>query len=396
MLAENEARDLVLSRVLPLSTERVPLAESLGRYAAGQTLATVALPGFDNSQVDGYALRAADAVLNASLPVTGEQPAGADLRLRLEPGTAIRIFTGAPIPPGADAVIMQEDVTRTADRITLNDTAQPGENIRRMGSDLCAGQVLLRAGDRMGAIHIGVLASQGHADIEVHRLPVVSVLSTGDELIPPGEPLLPGQLYNSNGPMLAAILAETGIPGASTHHCADDLQTTIATLDRLAASSDVIILSGGVSVGDHDHIKPALIALGLTPELWQVKVKPGKPFLFVHRTQPRPLYVFGLPGNPVSSFVTFQLFVKPALLRLLGASDAALQPVTQTARLASDLSNDGGRPHYIRGRLVGEAFHPTGTQQSHALFGLSQCDAMLRLPENSTMTAGTSCEVRRV
>lgn len=396
MLSEHEALDLVLGHISPLPTEKLPILASLGRYAAKQTLATVALPGFDNSQVDGYALRASDGVTGRSLKVVGEQPAGTDLHLKLPPDSAIRIFTGAPIPRGADAVIMQEDVTRSEDTICINDTVQPGENIRRFGSDLCAGQVLLRPGERIGPVHVGVLASQGLAEIEVHQLPAVSVLSTGDELLPPGQLLQPGQLYNSNGPMLAAILADMGIPGAVPHHCVDDLQTTIATLERLASSSDVIILSGGVSVGDHDHIKPALAALGMKPELWRVKVKPGKPFLFVHRTQPRPLYIFGLPGNPVSSFVTFQLFVKPALLRLIGASPASLQPVLRPARLAKSLANDGGRPHYIRGRLVDGFFHPTGAQQSHALFGLSQCDAMLRLPADSTMDEGAACEVRLV
>jgi molybdopterin molybdotransferase len=396
MLTETEALNLVLSRITAGKAERVPLSQSLGRFASTQVLASIPLPGFDNSQVDGYALRAIDSTAGTELPVIAEQPAGPDLHHELPPRCALRIFTGAPIPRGADAVIMQEDVTRSGDTITINEAVIEGENIRRLGSDLCTGQIIVKAGERIGPAHVGVLASQGLADIEVASLPAINILSTGDELIAPGQPLQPGQLYNSNGLMLAAMLAQLGIPGASTHHCADDLAATIRTINDLARRSDVIILSGGVSVGDHDHIKPALNALGLAPELWRVKVKPGKPFLFVHRTEPRPLYVFGLPGNPVSAFVTFHLFVKPALLKLLGAATSAQQPVTFAARLASAVKNDGDRPHFIRGKLSGGTFHPTGLQQSHALFGLSQCNAMLRVPEHTTFGPDTICQVQMI
>ncbi len=391
MLTEAEAREHVLSRVTPGGVETLGLVESLGRHAAAQVLAHVALPGFDNSQVDGYALRAADAPLGASLDVADEQPAGADRHLILPAGNAIRIFTGAPLPTNADAVIMQEDVTRTGDSIVINDSVSPGEHIRRTGSDLCRGQVLIRPGERLTATLIGLLATQGIASLPVHRLPSVGVLSTGDELIPPGQPLEPGQLYNSNGPMLAAMLASLGLRDIQTHHCRDDLDATIQALDSLAGTRDVIIISGGVSVGDHDHIKPALQALGLSPELWRVKIKPGKPFLFVHREQPRPLYVFGLPGNPVSSFVTYQLFVRPALLKLMGAADHALPAVE--AELTATVDNDGSRPHFMRGRYADGRFSPAGAQQSHALYGLSQCNALLRVEAGATIAAGTKVVV---
>lgn len=396
MLTEPEALDLVLSRITPGKVTPVPLAQAPGQFASAQVLATIPLPGFDNSQVDGYALRAEEGTAGTQLPVIAEQPAGADLQHELPARSALRIFTGAPIPRGADAVIMQEDVTRTDGMIKINESVTKGENIRRLGSDLCTGQILLRTGERINAAHIGVLASQGLDQVTVHAPPSISILSTGDELIPPGQPLQPGQLYNSNGLMLAAMLAQLGIHDAGTHHCPDRLDATISTLGDLAQRSDVIIISGGVSVGDHDHIKPALNALGLTPELWRVKVKPGKPFLFVHRMEPRPLYVFGLPGNPVSAFVTFHLFVKPALLKLLGASTDEQKPVTFPARLASAVKNDGDRPHFIRGRLNGGTFQPTGLQQSHALFGLSQCNAMLRVPEHTTLGPDTVCQVQMI
>jgi len=392
MLTEPEALDLVLSRITPLPSERVPITSALGRFASETMLASLPLPGFDNSQVDGYALRAEEAPKGAELPVVAEQPAGPDLQLELPPSSSIRIFTGAPIPRGANAIIMQEDVTRVGHSITINDLVSAGENVRRLGSDLCAGQILVRSGQRLGPTHVGLLASQGIDHAPVHRLPAISVLSTGDELIAPGLPLNSGQLYNSNGPMLVAMLANEGLHGATAHHCPDQLDATISCLSSLAAESDVIIVSGGVSVGDHDHIKPALNALGLEPELWRVKVKPGKPFLFVHRMEPRPLYIFGLPGNPVSAFVTFHLFVKPALLKLIGASDTT--PVTAPATLTHAISNDGGRPHFVRGRWNRGQFHPTGLQQSHALFGLSQCNALLRVPEHTSLASGSTCEVQ--
>ncbi len=387
MLTESEARDHVLSRLQPGALESVPLCDCLGRPAAAQVLAEVSLPGFDNSQVDGYAVRAADATLGATLEVSDEQqPAGQNKGLTVAPGQAVRIFTGAPIPEAADAVVMQEDVTRTGSTITINEAATVGDLIRRTGSDLCRGQVLVHPGQIFTPALVGVLASQGLAQAMVHRLPSVGILSTGDEIIEPGQPLQPGQIYNSNGPMLAALLAAQGLRGSPVRHCHDDLTATIQALEDLAASHDVIIISGGVSVGDHDHVKPALQALGMAAEVWQVKVKPGKPFLFAHRTQPRPLYVFGLPGNPVAVFVTYQLFVRPALLKLMGAAAPALPAVE--ARLMAPLENDGGRPHYFRGRLHNGCFTPLGVQESHALFGLSQSNAMTCVEARQTQKEG--------
>ena len=391
MLTETEARAHVQGCITPGSPENIALGASQGRYAAAQVLATVPLPGFDNSQVDGYALRAHEAPAGARLQVNAEQPAGADRHLTLPPGQAVRIFTGAAIPNGADAVIMQEDVTANDGTIVINEAVEPGEHIRRTGSDLCRGQKLLWPGQRITPGIIGVLASQGIATVAVHRLPRVAILSTGDELIAPGQPLQSGQLYNSNGPMITALLTSLGITDASAHHCPDSLEATIETLGSLADTSDAIIVSGGVSVGDHDHVKPALQALGMPPELWRVKVKPGKPFLFVHRTTPRPLYVFGLPGNPVSSFVTYQLFVRTALLKLMGSTEPTLPSVQ--AELTETVDNNGGRPHYIRGRHEAGRFTPLGMQASHALFGLSQSNAMLRLEPGATVPAGSQVVV---
>lgn len=399
MISETEALSLLLDAVPKgVGAESLPLLNCLHRRSSGQVSATLALPGFDNSMMDGYAVRAIETQTTEPLNVVSTQPAGPDLQLSLQaPRQAIRIYTGAPVPAGADAVIMQEDILRVGDTIICQDPVSIGENIRRQGSDLCPGQLLLQPGDRLTPGRLGLLASQGLTHTSVYRLPRIAILSTGDELVPAGTaPLLPGQLYNSNGLMLAALLKEAGFPvGELTHSC-DSLEETTHTLQRLQAHHDIILLSGGVSVGDKDFVKPALNALGLPPQIWRIQVKPGKPFLFAHQQSPKPLFVFGLPGNPVSAFVTFQLFVRPALLKWTGAPESELQLPATNAILDQDLSNPGDRPHYLRGQLQGDVFRVGGLQRSDALFALAQSNALLRMESGQMLTKGTSVAILRV
>lgn len=267
---------------------------------------------------------------------------------------------------------------------------EPGENIRRAGADLCIGQKLLESGSLLTPTLLGVLASQGLQETLVHPTPRIAVVTTGDELVPVGHPLQAGQLYNSNGLMLESLVRQVGASQVHSQHLPDDLAATTAALDQLIAAHDFLILSGGVSVGDHDCIKPALQALGHPAEFWRVKVKPGKPLLFVQARRPDGglCHLFGLPGNPVSSFVTFLLFVRPALLKAMGATGKALILPMVSATLASPLSNAGDRPHYVRGFYENGQFKPLGIQQSHALFGLSRANALLRMEADEVLNEG--------
>ena len=399
MITESEALAKILE-AFPKNTasESLPLLETLNRRCAALQRATIPLPGFDNSMMDGYAVHAEDTRDPAPIAIIGTQPAGPDLQLKIEaPRQAIRIFTGAPLPRGCDAVIMQEDVTVIDHAISCTEPVVPGENIRLQGSVLCSGQLLLQPGDLITPGRIGLLASQGLTHLPVYRLPRIAILSTGDELVPPGTaPLLPGQLYNSNGSMIAALLLQLGLPVTELAHSPDSLTDTTSTLRRLSEQNDIIILSGGVSVGDKDHVKPALSDLGMPPQLWRIKIKPGKPFLFTHRSIPNPLFVFGLPGNPVSTFVTFQLFVRPALLKWCGTPSSHLNPPSASATLTHDLNNPGDRPHYIRGVLQKGQFAAKGLQRSDALFALSEANCLLRINPDSSIKLGENVTIMKL
>ncbi len=401
MLSETEARTRILAQIEPLPPETVPLIQALDRFTAAEQFATQGLPAFDNSSMDGYALAAADVTgssqAGAFLVVAGEQAAGPDRELRAEPGQAIRIFTGAPVPAGTGAVIMQEDVTRIGDRIVVNEPVEPGENIRRAGSDLARGQKLFDHGERLTPPRLALLASQGAAETTVCRRPRVAVLATGDELRPAGQPLGPGEIYESNGILLATLAQRLGANVTVLERARDDRGDLDAKLALGLHGHDALVVAGGVSVGERDLVKDRLAAAGVRLDLWRVRVQPGKPFLYGRHSStdsPHGAHVFGLPGNPVSAFVTFLLFVRPALLKLLGAADRDLAPSAFPGLAAVELTNRGQRPHYLRGTLdPAGRFTPTGRQESHALFALSRSNALARIEPETTVPEGGNVQV---
>jgi molybdopterin molybdotransferase len=306
--------------------ETVSTFDGLGRVLAAEVRSAIDVPGADNSSMDGYALRAADAQAGALLPVAQRIPAGV-VGMPLALGTAARIFTGAQIPAGADSVLMQEQAEAVPGEGlgALRVLAAPvhGDWIRRRGEDVCAGQVVLAAGTRLTPQALGLAAGVGAATLQVRRRPRVALLSTGDELVMPGEPLKPGAIYNSNRYMLRALLHAAGCECTDLGIVPDRLQATRDALRRAAEGHDLILSSGGVSVGEEDHLKPAVMAEGRL-ELWQLAIKPGKPLAFgaVRQAGGREALFIGLPGNPVSSFVTFLLCVAPVLRALQGADPA--------------------------------------------------------------------------
>ncbi len=394
MLEEAEARERILNATRVAGTESIPLVDARHRIAAKDVFAKVALPGFDNSQMDGYAVRACDAPTGAKLTVVGEQPAGAKRPLTVGPGQAVRIFTGAPMPEGADAVVMQEDVERLEDqRIRLMEGVELGEFVRREGADLCLGQKILSAGQLLNPARIGVLASQGLAEIEVGRRPRCAIVTTGDELLAPGSKLEPGAIFNSNGPMLANLAQEFGAGQVRRYHASDDPAQLRETLDQALTDSDVCLVAGGVSVGEHDHVKAQLASLGVEGGFWRVRVKPGKPLFFGQRG---PQCIFGLPGNPVSAYITFLLFVVGVLKKWQGETVSSDRPhlLSLPAQALESVINDrGNRPHYVRGWFdpTKQTFRPIGLQQSHALFALSQTNALVRVEPGETIDPGQPC-----
>lgn len=352
LMPVREALDFLLAAARTVDgVEEVDTLAANGRVLAADQVSTLNVPSADNTQMDGYAVRAADCASgSATLRIAQRIPAGT-VGDELEPGTAARIFTGALIPEGADAVVMQEQCLANGDQVTINHTPQPGEWIRRAGEDVSAGSVILPAGTRLRSQELGLAASVGLARLPVRRRVRVAVFFTGDELAMPGEPLAPGAIYNSNRFTLRGLLENLGCEISDYGIVPDSLQATRDTLRAAASRHDLIITSGGVSVGEEDHIKPAVEAEGRL-NMWQIAVKPGKPLAFgeVNREGAGSAFFLGLPGNPVSSFITFLLFVRPFLLRLQGATDAA-EPKAIPLRADFDWPKPDRRNEFLRARV---------------------------------------------
>ncbi len=435
ILSVEAARDLVLAAVPgPTGAEDVSLGEALGRVAAVAVPAMTDLPPWDNSAMDGYAVRAASITAAREgepvvLRVVGEAAAGGTSGTLTGDGTAIRIATGAPIPAGADAVVQVELTTplladgrpagsrgRQATAglphsVVVHASVAQGASIRRRGSDLSLGSVVLEPGTQIGPAAVGLVAGAGAGSITVHRRPIVAVLATGDEVRAPGTPLGPSGIPDANGPGLRALAAATGASVIDLGIARDQLDDVVARLRTGVAEADVVIVSGGVSVGPYDVVRTAFETVG-TVNLWRVAIQPGKPFAFgtARRDDGTAVLLFGLPGNPVSSYVTFEIFVRPALRRLAGHRDL-LRPA-EPGVLLDGASKSAGRRAYLRvqverapngaprrdpdGRLV---VHLAGArsnagQGSHVLSTLASADALAAVPESlEDVPPGTVVEV---
>lgn len=393
MLTYDDALARILAQMTPLTPTDTPLSEALGRVLAEDVTTPFPLPPFANSSMDGFAVRAADVAAHpAVLPVAGDIAAGATTVPTLLPGQALRIMTGAPVPPGADAVVPIEDTEARDGGTTFLEAVTPGQCIRPAGEEAAAGNMVLRAGTVLRPAHIGMAATVGQGSLKTILRPRVAVLSTGDELVEPGQALAFGQIYNSNAYALAALVADAG--GVVTHrlHARDTPESLRRAFDQ-AADADVLITSGGVSVGDYDHVKSVFAERG-TVDFWRVAIRPGKPVAF---GQWGGTHFFGLPGNPSSTMVTFELFVRPALRRLAGHTDLTRPQVTAT--LTEDARHTPGRQSYQRAVVTrppgGAAQVRALTKQgSGMLLPMTEANALLVLPaDTEALPAGAAVTV---
>jgi len=400
MLELEEARRRILEAIQILESESIALSNADGYFLAEPIPSKIDLPGFDNSAVDGYAVQSKDLIpaKNAapvSLRLVGKIPAGESFVGQIESGQCARIFTGSPLPGGADAVAMQEDTQidqQTSGQILFLETVKPWENIRFRGEDVKAGSTLAEAGTRLGAGHLCLLGAVGIENVRVFRQPIIGLLATGNELREAGQSIGPGQIFESNRIGLAALAKRSGATPKIYPLVSDTLEATVAALQKAFAECDAVVTTGGVSVGELDFVKAAFEKLGGKLDFWKVSIKPGKPFVF---GQLNGKFLFGLPGNPVSALVTFILFVAPALGRMQGAKNISWP--TLPAILAGPLENRGQRRHFMRISLdeKGQA-RSIGTQASHILSGLSQANGLVDVPPNATLTAGTIVPVWRL
>ncbi len=396
MISVEEARGRILDALRPTPAEVVALADAWGRVTAAGVIARLSQPPADVSAMDGYALRASDGGLHADLRVIGAAPAGHPFSGRVGAGDAVRLFTGSVVPAGADAILLQEDATRDGDRVRVNEAVAGGRHIRRAGQDFAAGDVVVPAGRRITARDVGLAAAANYPWLSVHRRPRVAILATGDEIAMPGEPIPPGGIVSSNSHALGALVRAAGgdpiiLPVARDEHAA------IGAAADAVGGMDILVTTGGASVGDHDLVIAALQARGMTLDFWQIAMRPGKPLLF---GQLGAMPVLGLPGNPVSSMVCAILFLLPALSRLSGLPAAS--PPVSTALLGAPLKQNDHRADHLRatisvdsaGRIV---VTPFPVQDSAMLRRLAQADALiLREPHALALQEGAEVGIIRL
>ena len=397
MLSLEEAIERSLTAAPRLGTEFISVAKAEGRFANADVTAGVSLPGFNNSSMDGYAVRSCDLCdASAGTPVKlnciGMIPAGTVSAETIVERTCMRIFTGSPLPTGSDAVIMQEDCRTTSgseNTVFCNDSVKPWENVRLEGEDIRNGSPVLATGTRITAGAIGLLAATGNEQVEVGCRPGIGFVATGSELAEPTGKLKPGEIFESNRAMLASMSEKANGRPTLYPIVPDSLDSTVAAMEWAFAENDAVITSGGVSVGDHDHVKPAIEQLGGSLNFWRVAVKPGKPFV-LGQIGGKPL--FGLPGNPVSALVTYLLMVRPALLAMQGASKLGL--AKRPGRLAKALANGGDRRHFVRVTIDDEGeVTSTAGQGSHMPGSLARANGLLDIPPNSRLAKGAEVGV---
>lgn len=386
-VAEAQARLLALAAPLPI--EPAPLVEATGRFAAEAVIARRSQPSVHLSAMDGYALRFAD--MPGPWTVVGQSAAGRGLDRALTAGQAARIFTGAPLPVGADTVLLQEEAARDGDRLTLagDGPTGAGDDVRHVGSDFAEGARLIEPGHLLNPARIALAAMGGHGTLAVPRRVRIALLSTGDELVPPGTPAPPPLLPASNGPMLAALLAGRPVEIMRETIVPDRLDALVAAFAEAATIADVVVTTGGVSVGDHDLVRPALLQAGATLDFWKVAMRPGKPLMAGRLGR---AILLGLPGNPVSAFVTAHLFLLP-LIRHLGCDPAPLPPVRRLA-LTAPLGPTRERADYLRARIVAEGVAPLASRDSALLAELARADGLIARPAHAPpANEGEYCDV---
>jgi molybdopterin molybdotransferase len=388
-----EAVRLVLDNTRRLPTEDVPLAEASGLALAEDVRAKFDSPPFDNSAVDGYAVRSADAEAGRSFRVVDEAPAGRPASRSVGEGEAIKIFTGGVIPEGADAVVMVENTTGWGEEFELKKAASPGQNVRRSGEDVREGDIILKEGTEVGPPEIALAATQGYGRLPVNRRPKVVILSTGTELVEPGaRDLEPGEIYDSNSFALIAQAQEIGTETRRISAASDDANVIRDAVREALRIADVVVTSGGVSVGEKDLVKGTMLELGVEQVFWGVKFKPGKPLFFGMKGDVR---FFGLPGNPVSAMVCFELFVRPALMKMMGREDKRRPRIE--VYFEEDVKNRFGRMHAMRVSLTrterGWLARSVGAQGSGLVSSLTRADALALIgPETGGVRAGEPVE----